>query len=213
MDVRRDHTGGYGRPVTPDLNAWDAWSPQVLADHLAGLDVSWCVAAGWALDLFCGRQTRTHADLEIAVPAARFAHVAVRFEDFAFWVVHDGELTPATADTMRLGHQTWAWELASGTWRFDVFREPHDDDMWIYRRDHRIRRPYSKVIERSPDGTPYLAPEIVLLFKAKNTREKDETDFNGVFPMLAQDKRRWLDDALAIVSPAHPWRDVLTAAG
>jgi hypothetical protein len=32
----------------------------------------WCVAAGWALDLFRGMQTREHGDIEIAIPAAGF---------------------------------------------------------------------------------------------------------------------------------------------
>lgn len=30
------------------------------------------MAAGWALDLFRGRRTRDHGDIEIAVPAAGF---------------------------------------------------------------------------------------------------------------------------------------------
>jgi hypothetical protein len=38
------------------------------------------VAAGWALDLFLGRQTRPHEDLEIGVPADRFDEVAARFD-------------------------------------------------------------------------------------------------------------------------------------
>jgi len=40
-----------------------------VAKLLAGVDVPWCVAAGWALDLFHGEVTREHEDLEIAVPA------------------------------------------------------------------------------------------------------------------------------------------------
>ncbi|MGH3656155.1 MAG: nucleotidyltransferase domain-containing protein [Micromonosporaceae bacterium] len=35
------------------------------------MDVPWCVAAGWALDLFRGEQTRPHEDLEIAVSPYR----------------------------------------------------------------------------------------------------------------------------------------------
>lgn len=192
-----------------DLDAWEAWHPQVIADRLAGLRLPWYVAAGWALDLFHGAQTRPHADLEIAVPAARFPEVAARFHDCRFCVAHRGTLLPATADALRASHQTWAWEPAAGKWRFDVFREPHDNETWICRRDHRIRRPYTEIIERTPDGIPFLAPEIVLLFKAKNTRDKDEADFHRVLPKLDRHRRRWLNDALGTASPAHPWREVL----
>ena len=190
----------------PHLDAWDAWHPRVMADRLAGLDLPWCVAAGWALDLFRRTQTRPHADLEIAVPAAAFEGIAARFDDCDFYVAHDGTLMPATVDALRISHQTWAWERATARWRFDVFREPHEDDVWICRRDHRIRRPYTEIIQRSLDDIPYLAPEIVLLFKAKNPREKDEADFRGALPLLDQGQRGWLDDALAVISPAHRWR-------
>jgi hypothetical protein len=42
--------------MRPDLDAWEPWHPKVLAQRLAGLPVPWYVAAGWALDLFRGRQ-------------------------------------------------------------------------------------------------------------------------------------------------------------
>jgi hypothetical protein len=193
----------------PDLDAWDAWHPRVLADRLAGVDVPWCVAAGWALDLFRGEPTRPHGDVEIAVPASTFDQVAVRFEDCDFYAVCDGTLTPATAETLPISHQTWAWDRASAVWRFDVFREPHAGDVWICRRDERIRRPYAEIIRHTPDGIPYLVPEIPLLFKAKQPRAKDEADFRGALPLLSREQRRWLDDALALIHPAHPWRAAL----
>jgi hypothetical protein len=59
-----------GTPVGEDA-PWDAWSPREAAARLAGVDVPWAVAGGWALDLFRGEVTREHSDLEIAVPAAR----------------------------------------------------------------------------------------------------------------------------------------------
>jgi hypothetical protein len=94
-----------------------------------------------------------------------------------------------------------------------VFREPHDGDVWICRRDQRIRRPYVEIIQRTLDGIPYLAPEIVLLFKAKNPRDKDEADFRGVLPLLDRGRRLWLDDALAVISPTHPWRVAVAVDG
>jgi hypothetical protein len=36
--------------VPPDLDAWEPWQPAELAARLAGTDVPWCVAGGWALD-------------------------------------------------------------------------------------------------------------------------------------------------------------------
>lgn len=88
----------------------------------------------------------------------------------------------------------------------DVFREPHDGDVWICRRDARIRRRYADLIRHDPNGLPFLAPEVALLFKAKATRDKDHGDFAGTLPLLDASQRQWLVDALALVHPDHPWR-------
>lgn len=61
-----------------------AWTPSEVAERLAGVAAPWCVAAGWAVDLFRGRPTRGHGDIEIAVPAARFPEVRDRFPGYAF---------------------------------------------------------------------------------------------------------------------------------
>ena len=56
---------------------------------------------------------------------------------------------------------------------------------------------------------PFMAPEIVLLFKAKYLRDKDEADFAVTLPLLDSAARRWLDDGLALIAPATGWREAL----
>jgi hypothetical protein len=178
--------------AAPDAPAWEPWHPAVRAGRQARVGVPRCVAGGWAIDLFLGRQTRPHGDLEIAVPAAGFAEVAARFPELEFHAVGGGTIVAATAETLRDTHQTWALDPVARVWRFDVFREPRDGDAdtWIYRRDGRIRLPYESAVRPDPTGIPYLAPEIVLLFKAKSPRSKDEADLRAVLPHLPRDRRR-----------------------
>lgn len=192
--------------MIPDIEAWQPWHPAEMAERLAGATVPWCVAAGWALDLHLGEQTREHHDLEIAVPRARFADLAGRFPELAFHVPGDGTVRPAVPAALAADFQTWALDPAADAWRFDVFREPHDGDVWVARRDERLRRPYAEITRRTPDGIPYLSPEVVLLFKAKHRRPKDEADFALVAPRLTEAERSWLDAALDLVHPGHPWR-------
>jgi Aminoglycoside-2''-adenylyltransferase len=201
----------YGDPVHPDIEAWDAWHPRTLAERLADVPFPWCVAGGWAVDLFLGRATREHHDLEIAVPASWFARVPPRVPEVEFWVPHgEGALAPMSSETLAgPSHQTWAYERAAGRWRFDVFREPHDGDTWICRRDPTIRRPYADLVARTPDGIPYLAPEVVLLFKAKGQRPKDVADLGNLLPELAPERRAWLFRALGVIHPGHAWLERL----
>ncbi|WP_305788235.1 nucleotidyltransferase domain-containing protein [Symbioplanes lichenis] len=68
------------------------WAPDQVAHHLAGVATPWCVAAGWALDLFRGRQTRSHGDIEIAIPAAGFPGIRSRFAGYSFDTVDSGRI-------------------------------------------------------------------------------------------------------------------------
>ena len=185
---------------------WDAWRPEDVARLLAGVSAPWYVAAGWALDLFRGEQTREHGDLEIAVPAPDFGAVRQALAGYDFEVIGSGRAWPLDSPAFDVMHQTWVREPATGVYRLDIFREPQRDGAWVCRRDETIRLPYEQIIRRTADGIPYLAPEIVLLFKAKHAAEpKNQADFDGVLPLLDAAAVGWLRWALARVHPGHEW--------
>ncbi|WP_097973263.1 nucleotidyltransferase domain-containing protein [Streptomyces sp. gb14] len=225
MSERRPPGGETGRPLPADEHLPDggtelspseiealgsrwasAWTPDEVARRLAGVGSPWCVAAGWALDLFRGRQTRAHGDIEIAVPAGRFPEVRRRFPGYAFDAAGSGRIwEDAAPDVLAAVHQTWVRDPATGDYLLDVFREPHDGDTWICRRDESIRRPYDEIVHHTRDGIPYLAPELVLLFKAKHARPKDQADFDATVPYLSPEQRASLASLLDRVHPGHPW--------
>ncbi|MEV0116989.1 hypothetical protein AB0H77_27750 [Streptomyces sp. NPDC050844] len=184
----------------------DAWRPEHVAECLDGVGTPWCIAAGWALDLFRGEESRPHGDLEIAVPAAEFPEIRDCFPEYVFDAVGSGRVWPgAGAGVLAATHQTWLRDPANGQFLFDVFREPHEGGTWICRRDEKLRLPYDAIIERTPDGIPYLVPELVLLFKAKALRPKDQADFDGVLPLLGRTRRDALNGWLELIHPGHPW--------
>ena len=195
-----------GGILTDERPPWDPWAPIDVAQRLAGVDVQWCVAAGWAIDLFRGEVTRDHEDLEIAVPASRFNEIRSVFAEFDFDVVGSGHVWPLDSAAFDVMHQTWLRDRGTGVYHLDVFREPHDGDTWICRLDERIRRPYAEIIARTPDGIPYLAPEVALLFKASHAEEpKNVADLAGALPLLDGAQHAWLVHALSLVHPYHPW--------
>jgi hypothetical protein len=191
----------------PDLTRWQAWHPDEAAERLAAVAAPWCVAAGWALDLFLGGQRREHEDLEIAIAHERFGEVLRALDGFDFFVPGHptGLVSPMSPAALDATHQTWVREPETELWRLDVFREPSDGDTWICRRDERIRLPYTELIERTATGIPYARPEVVLLFKAKEPRQKDELDFEAVLPSLDGGRRRWLAAAIGLLHPGHAW--------
>jgi hypothetical protein len=187
---------GGGIELSPaEIEALDArwsscWTPGQVAQHLAGIAAPWCVAAGWALDLFRSAQTREHGDIEIAIPAASFPEVRGRFPGYAFDAVSSGRIWESAAPgVLAATHQTWLRDPATGNYLLDVFREPHD----------------GQIIRYTPDGVPYLAPELVLLFKAKHARPKDQADFDGTIPLMTPAQRATLAGLLARAHPGHHW--------
>nr|WP_202805713.1 amino acid transporter [Actinopolymorpha alba] len=113
---------------------------------------------------------------------------------------HAGEWLPESV------HDIWCRERPDGPWRLQVMLDKADGDEWISRRDARIHRPISSLGLLTENGTPILAPEVQLFYKAKRALTKDEIDLAAALPSLTPDARRWLDHALAVTAPDHPWR-------
>ncbi|WP_111510544.1 nucleotidyltransferase domain-containing protein [Mycobacterium kyogaense] len=189
---------------------WRAWTPDEVSRRLAAVAAPWCVAGGWALELFAESAARDHDDLEIAVPAERFDEIMNALPGFEWDVAGDGQVWPFPQH--RADHfQTWLREPATGMYRVDVLREPTIAGRWVCRRDTSISLSYDQLILRNPDGVPYVIPEVALLFKAKHARPKDHADFGNVRPMLSPERRTRLLGWLSRVHPGHPWVDALTA--
>jgi Aminoglycoside-2''-adenylyltransferase len=185
---------------------WDPWRPADIARLLAGVTAPWYVAGGWAIDLFLGRQTREHGDLEIAVPASAFPAIRGALADYEFDVVGSGLRWPLDSPAFDVMHQTWVREPDTGVYRADVFREPERDAEWVCRRDESISLPYEDLIRQTGDGIPYLVPEVNLLFKAKRAAEpKNHADFAATADLLDDHAAGWLRGVLQRVHPGHAW--------
>ena len=192
--------------IAHDVAPWGPWSPWETARRFTGVDAPWGVAAGWALELYVGEAWREHEDLEVAVPASRFDELCAALGELELWVpVGGGRLRPLASVPGPASQQTWGLDPAARAWRIDVLREPSAGGTWICRRDETIRMPFTRLVERTADEIPFVRPEVVLLFKAKHAREKDEEDFDVVLPRLDRERRSWLRDALHRVHPGHPW--------
>ena len=189
---------------------WPPWTPEEAAARLDA-DVRWAVAGGWAIDLFLGRTTRDHEDLEVVVPAAEAEGVMQAFAPPGWdWrVPSPDEMFAPDADAMSRSHQTWLWDETRGAFVVDVFRDLADGNRWVCRRDETITAAWSDVVTRTASGIPFLVPEVVLLFKAKHARPKDVSDLENVVPRMSVEARGRLAEWLVTVHPGHRWLDRL----
>ena len=192
-------------PLSHD--AWCAWHPQELARTLSGIGRPWCVVGGWALDLWHGAEMRTHDDLEFTILRADFDRFRAALPGMRFHAVGDGQvevLGDGEAPPVGIA-QVWCEDIAARCWRLDMMLEEGTPETWVYKRDPAVRRPRGEMVRMAADGIPYLAPEAILLFKAKYRRDKDVADFAQALPKLDIPQRQWLKARIAEVHPDHGW--------
>lgn len=192
-------------------DAWCAWHPTELARRLSGISRPWCIAGGWALDLWHGHQTREHEDLEFTILREDVAAFRQVLTGMDFYTAGDGivEHLRTGAEPPAEISQIWCQDVAARCWRVDMMIEPGTPDIWIYKREPAITRPRGEMVGMTGDGLPYLGPAAVLLFKAKHRRRKDEADFISALPKLARAERIWLKACLEATHPGHEWTQML----
>jgi hypothetical protein len=185
---------------------WHGLAPAEVATLLAGCPFRWWIAGGWAIEAGGGR-ARRHEDTDLAVLRHDLASVRAWLSRFHLWEAHDGTLRPLRPgdDITPEREQLWMRRDAYGPWLLDIVLSPSVDDEWIYKRDERIRLPLDDVGFVDAEQISYMRPEIVLLFKAKHVRKKDEADFATALDGLEDAGREFLIRALRLTLPAHPW--------
>ncbi len=181
-----------------------------VVEELAGLPVPWAIASGWAIDLFLGRVTRAHQDVDIVLPRADqlALHEFMTGRGWGFVTYWKGkeEPWPPAMPLALPRHQVHAHR---GSESLEFLFSEIEHGVWRYRRNLTVVRDAASTRLLTEGGIPYLAPEIVLLFKSKPSleglREKDVADFERALPHLTTEQRAWLHWALTASAPDHPW--------
>lgn len=182
-------------------------TPLLVAHIMAGFDRPWFVAGGWAVDLHLGRVTRLHRDIEIAGLRRDQARIRQHLSRWSFEKVVGGRLQRWREHEVLAApvHEIHASRPTGDPGHLEILLDDAEGEDWVFRRDRQIRRPIRTLGAIAASGIPYLAPGVVLLFKAKSPGPVDEVDFHHLAPSLDAHEREWLRGALATCHPGHPW--------
>jgi len=201
------------RECSPASAPWRSVHPREARTLLLNVRSRWWIAGGWALDLFIGRQSRRHGDLDVGILRHDAPGVIAALPGLEFFEAKDGALRgPLTGAPRADVNSLWGRARADGEWMLELLLDECDGDQWVFRRARVIRRPFERAVRHDPQSIPYLAPEIQLLYKAAHLREQDRADFERTAPHLEDEPRAWLRWALAVVEPLHPWLAALRSA-
>lgn len=205
-----------------------------LNDFLQNMNIPYALCGGSAIDLFIGHKTRPHKDLDVSVywkdrdaivesmlsmgwlvfePCGCehlhriYAPQAQKKIKSNIWCVfptskhyiftaHDNDLFAVEFDGLE---QT---ELDYIEFLFNT----QEDGCFLYARNTAIERAMDKSILNA-EGIPYLAPELVLLYKASNLANPDyQLDFKNTLPLLDEERKHWLYDSICnVFGEEHEW--------
>jgi hypothetical protein len=184
-------------------------------DLFEGYPRPYWVAGGWALDLFARRVRRPHGDVDVLVLARDLEVVAETFTKPrpVLQFAETGEQRPwADGENLTPGPHALVFPDNEGGSPVQILLGAADGDEWVYHRGRgTLRKSLAEITLRSPQGIPYLAPEIVLLYKSRNLRPKDDADFTDVHHLLDAARRQWLIEHIIPRYPDHPWLPALRA--
>jgi hypothetical protein len=198
------------RPLTEETFR----EPLNAAQIMSNFPYAWCICGGWAIDLFVQGVSRFHKDVDIAIwrrdQLALHSYLVAKG-----WILEkafEGQLFPwLEGEVLELPiHNVWCRNFNTNPSFIEVLFNEVDDRYFRFRRAFSIMHPLECAIVQSKIGIPILAPEIVLLYKAKNASDDgNQHDFDVALPHLEDVRRTWLRNALMELHPKHQWLDKL----
>src|SRR4029078_6240712 len=188
-----------------------------LARVMRGYGHPWFVSGGWAIDLFVGRVTREHTDVEVGAFFPQQEDLRRHLADWELKRIRNDAWEPwADGDQIELPEfQLQARSSRRAPYVFDIFLNRRDGDDWLSRRHQNVRLRATDIVGRTagrgaaPRGVPYLVPEVQLLYKAKYHRPKDDADFDAAVGSMTAAERGGLGETLTTPHPGDPWIDRL----
>ena len=202
------------------------------------MNAKWCFAGGWAIDLFLGKESRGHKDLDIVVFKNEI-HEVISYMKTKGWRIEtptrqgflpvtEENVSELEIDNMWCMNEAYPLDYLKvdeqGSCNFyqyerdvqevfdflEVLLNSTEGGYFIYQQNPSIRLEMSRAIFEN-NGLPYLAPEIVLLYKSKYLSEDNQADFDLVSAKLDSEQIKWLKEALTTeYGSDHPWVQALS---
>lgn len=187
---------------------WEPLSPAEVAALMDGFAGPWWIVGGHAIEAFTGVK-RVHEDVDVVIFSRDVAALRRQVgERYHLWSNHGGTFRIIDDEHPEPLHplsQIWMRRDAQSPWELDCILNPEADGRWQSRHDDSFVADLDEVTWVDEDGIRYLNPEVALLFKAKHDRVKDGVDLRTAWPLLSEDKRRWLRDRVSERYPDHRW--------
>lgn len=192
---------------------WNPLSVDELNKALRELKCDWLIAGGFAIDLFIGKETRKHDDIDILINREDQKNLHEALPDWELFVADPpGSLRQwDKGEFLAKGIQDiWCRKNSNDAWRFQIMLFDSQNGEWIFKRNENIHKDLNSIYIIKNNGIKILAPEIQLLYKANSIREKDQMDFNNSIMLMNDEQKNWLKLAITeVYNNKHEWIKLL----
>jgi hypothetical protein len=176
----------------------------------------WFIAGGWAIDLFLNRETRLHEDIEIGIYRKNQMQLYRFFEKYKKYYINNkgrtGKLEKHDWNKEYLRLPIHELHIEYEGLNIEVLLNEGDDSNWLYKRDLKVTLEENKVIQFTGNRIPYLCPEIVLLYKTKEMRDKDIADLLNAVVKMSETQKTWLIDSIKDATTKEKVRNLTHAS-
>lgn len=203
---------GADRKNRPVFAKWEPLTLPELQLLFADFGGPLWIAGGLAIELAVGTSFREHRDIDVLILRRDQQRIRGVMKGWDVCAAEpSGALRPWRDDETFDApiNSLWCRRRANSPWALEILLDEARGDDWVSRRSPAVSRPITSLGWLTPDSFPVLAPEVQLFYKAQEPRLEDECDFSAVLPHLTAPQRVWLDDALEVPFPEHPWRERL----
>ena len=204
-------------------------------DVLQNANIKWAVCGGFALDLFLDKEIRNHSDIDICV-FEKDRDVILKYMLQNNWNVYEfrggGKVRPLDITlSSEVGRNLmctkgkcdivkfYPCEVEKLLW-YEFFHtgikklnyleflfNTSNEEYFIFNKEQGIQRELSKAILFN-NGIPFLAPEIVLLYKSDRSENIEyHYDFEQTYPHMNNEQKEWFNQNLDVLYPnGHIWK-------
>ena len=204
-------------------------------DLMKNANVPWAVCGGFALDMFLDKDTRTHGDIDICVfekDRKNIFHHMLQNNWLVYEFRGNGKVRPLdVASASEPGRNLmctngecdivkfypcdeegllWYEFFHTGIKEFyylEFLFNTIAENNFVFDKNKGIHREISKAILFN-EGIPFLAPEIVLLYKSTQSEKAEYNfDFQQVFSHMNNEQKSWFSQSLDVLYPGgHMWK-------
>lgn len=205
-----------------------------LKEHLSDMKVAWHLCGGFAIDVFLGKETREHKDLDITVSftdirqcvnylckkgwrivapigGGRFLPIGEALESDKYyfdniWCYRDNADFIKVKDNGPFLNIEMEERNQSELDFIEVLFNKVDESNFYYLKNPKITLDVDKSV-LNIGGVSILSPELILLYKTRNPENSAyQQDFKLTIAKLQNDEKNWLIESMRLEYPqGHPW--------